>query len=388
MLFFVLLTGSAVYSQIDDEADKCGIPLNSKSLLTTDNWGYSYDDLIVDLAAWETHPFATVDVIGNTQQFRNLYRLTIQNPDIQPIYRIHIHARTHPNEVQSTWVTNEIIDLLLSDSEQSNRLLSYCVVNIIPMINPDGVELAKPRKNASDIDIESNWDSPSPEDEVAALKALFEGYMDSELPARIALNMHSAYACKRYFVYHDSYGTNANYAAEQLDFIESIQAYFPTGIEDWDYYISWTTGTPDYYPESWFWNNYQDDVMALTYEDMNCDEAKDYDITAMAMVAGMADFLNIEAITDIDQQISARLKIYPNPVNTQQTLNIDLPVDECTIQSLNLISIDGRKINIAYEQNGANKIAVNFENATSGIYFLDIRTTETVYSSKVVLVNY
>ena len=64
------------------------------------------------------------------------------------------------------------------------------------MHNPDGVELGYPRENANGIDIESGWDDLVLQPEVSALKNRFIDLMIPVAnPIKVALNMHSAYAC-------------------------------------------------------------------------------------------------------------------------------------------------------------------------------------------------
>ena len=50
--------------------------------------------------------------------------------------------------------------------------------------------------------------------------------------------MHSAYACKRYFVYHHENGTSDYFTDLEKQFISGVQFYYPDGIEDWNYYVS------------------------------------------------------------------------------------------------------------------------------------------------------
>ena len=152
------------------------------------------------------------------------------------------------------------------------------------MYNPDGVELGYSRENANGVDIESGWDDVPLEPEVAVLKNRFiELTTLVNNPIEVALNMHSAYSCKRFFVYHDEVGTSTYYTILEQQFINGIQSYFVNGFENWDYFVSWTSGTPDQYPESWWWMNHGENVMALTYEDMNCEAAGNYDSTAYAI---------------------------------------------------------------------------------------------------------
>ena len=121
------------------------------------------------------------------------------------------------------------------------------------MYNPDGVELGYARENANGIDIESGWDDIPLEPEVAILKNRFiELMIPMPNPVKIALNMHSAYSCTRYFVYHDEVGTSENYGILEQQFIGGIQSDFPGGFENWDYFVSWSSGTQDQYLESWW----------------------------------------------------------------------------------------------------------------------------------------
>lgn len=301
-----------------EEKDKCGFDLQKSmemNALLGDKWGYSYDSLLIDIDYWQRFQQVSVTSLGESTLGRDIFELTItENPVTKSGKpRIYIHARTHPGEVQSFWVTDEIINLLLGNSPLGTFMRQQCIFHIVPMYNPDGVELEKPRENANDIDLESNWGSDKPEQEILVLKNRFMQLMQEENPVQIALNMHSAYDCTRYFVYHHENGTSEAFALKEIDFIESIRQYFISGIKPYNYFVSWTSGTPDYYPESWWWNNYGEEVMALTYEDMNCAAAGDYDKTAFAILRGIADYLDLGYVGIQEYADEVDILIYPNP---------------------------------------------------------------------------
>ena len=312
---------------------KCGIIPENEALLSRDsqNWGYGYDSLLVDLDRWNESSFVTIDSLGASVQNRGIWELTIaDDPGSSTNHRIYIHSRTHPGEDESFWVTNEIINILLSDTPLGGFLRANFIFHIIPMYNPDGVELGYPRNNANGIDIESGWDDTPLEPEVEILKNRFIDLMwNVDNPIEVALNMHSAYACLRYFVYHASEGTSSEYTDFEQLFINSVRSHFPGGIEPWSYYVSWTSGTPDQYPESWWWMNHGQNVLALTYEDMNCDEAGLYDSTANAIVRGIIDYLGLDfiGIADEKESIPSGFVLgqnYPNPFNSKTTIQYSL----------------------------------------------------------------
>jgi hypothetical protein len=375
------------------ETDKCGLEFASetqnRSMLSSNNWGYGYADLETDLEKWGQHDFINIDFIGKSVQGRKLYVLNIKDESKESSeFRVSIHARTHPNEVQAWYVTNEIINILLSETTLSNRLLNKVVFSVIPMINPDGVELNSKRKNANGVDIESNWGKTNPEPEVAALKAFFGDLMKSELPIDVMLNMHSAYACKRYFVYHRENGTSYSYTQDEKRFINGVQSYFEEGIEDWNYYVSWTNGTPTRYPESWFWNNYTDRVMALTYEDGNCDSAGSYDVTAFALLSGIADYLKLESL-GIDEFQTNRntLNIYPNPVSTSEKVYISAHTYRDVEYTIQLISFDGSvfEIPMANTTKSGSIIELNLDIIPSGMYLVQYSSEGISTSGKLII---
>jgi hypothetical protein len=281
------------------EIDKCGFPIydsNEPQYISPEYMGYSYDSLLADLELWRVSEYVKIDSIGLSVQGRPLWQLTISSDpnNVAGNRTVHVHARTHPQETEGFYVTDEMIKILLSESDFAQTVRSNCVFYIIPMYNPDGVVLGYPRKNANNVDLESNWNTFPHQPEVAALKARFTQLMTSPNPIEVMLNMHSSSLCTRYFVYHHENGTSPIYALLEQNFINGVRNYFPGGIEPYNYFVSWTSGTALQYPESWFWINHGESVMALTYEDMyQCSQTGKFDSTANAILRGVMDYMGI-----------------------------------------------------------------------------------------------
>lgn len=268
---------------------------------STNGWGYGLDSLARDLAAWKQSPHVRIDSIGASVQSRPIWMVSIteagdsvgRGGDLPPRKRrVFMHARTHPSEVQAHHVANEAIKFLLADNDTAKALRRDFIFNFIPMYNPDGVALGKPRQNANGIDVESNWTANPMEPEPAALKKTFQAFMAGPTPIEVALNLHSdQFNCKRFFFFHYAEGTSAKYAELEKEFIGNVQARFPGGIQDWGFVKSWANGTVLHYPESYWWINHKEAVLALTYEDANCVGAGRFDSTGRALVLGSTDYL-------------------------------------------------------------------------------------------------
>jgi hypothetical protein len=393
------------------EDDPCGF-----SLRKTDEaqlWGYGRDELIVDLQRWILSPMLSIDVIGQSVQNRPLYHLVMTNPASQlRKRRIWIHARTHPIEAESSYAARAIVDELLGGSELGSLLLDHAYVHVLPMLNPDGVELRRARENANGVDLESNWGAASPEPEVQALRRHLTALMESGAPAEVALNLHSAWDCKRYFVYHAAAGTSELFAQLQRRFIDFARARFPGGIEPWNYFVSWTTGTPDRYPESWFWLNYREQVMALTYEDMNCASAGSYDQTARALLGAAADYLGLTGVLDVDAVPTTPgdglfAEVFPNPLSDGGMLSVRLTAAAASgTLRVSLCDLLGREIALLYEgigdaagiggtdaagyDGGAGKgrtLVMPAGHLPSGTYLLRAATRERVQTRPVVVIR-
>ena len=74
---------------------------------------------------------------------------------------IIITARIHPGESVSSYVTNGIIEFLLSNDDKARKLRQNFVFKIIPMLNPDVVIHGNYRSNISGYDLNRKWTNPS-----------------------------------------------------------------------------------------------------------------------------------------------------------------------------------------------------------------------------------
>ncbi|MEO5931478.1 MAG: M14 family zinc carboxypeptidase [Candidatus Kapaibacterium sp.] len=351
------------------------------------HWGFGYDSLLNRIAGWRKSPYVTIDSLGASVQNRGIWQLTITSPLPQIKYRrtVFIHARTHPGEVQAFHVADAIISFLTSEDDFARVLRDRTVFYIVPMYNPDGVELDAPRENAHGVDLERGWDKVPMEPEVATLKRRFTELMASPAPIEIALNMHSAYLCKRYFVYHEATGTSPDYAAREQRFITGVHSYFSDGIEPWPFNRTWDSVAPTHFPESWWWFNHGADVMALTYEDMNCETAGMYDSTGYAILRGIGDYLRLPASVVDQGELGAQGILlhqnYPNPFSGSTTIRYAVArPTHVLLRVFNQLGEDAGTVVDEYQGRGEYEARWNGAEYPSGVYIYRIETGDGVES--------
>jgi hypothetical protein len=394
ILFLAFLGQENLYAQAF--VDKCGHLDPQRELrrleILGDNWGYGYDDLLNDLELWGQSDWVSIQSIGESVLGRELWELKITDTQMADSEKkvIYLHARTHPGEVQSTWVCNAVIDFLLSDEVEAEILRSHFVFYLLPMYNPDGVELEYPRENANHVDLESNWYSSNMQKEVLALRERFSALMAGDKAIRVALNLHSAYACKRYFVYHHENGTSYDFTLMEKDYITAAKNDYPEGIQNWDYFVSWTNGTPLQYPESWWWTTHGESVLALTYEDMNCEEAGNYPRTAHALLKGLGDyfFIDLTQTEKAEEEEWLKCFFYPNP--TSGSIHISFNLNSKADFLVSLMDNHGRKLKTKYLHQleaGQNHETMELQGVEPGTYILQVLGAGMVAYSKIVFVK-
>lgn len=399
-ILLLLFAYAAVNAQQIDFPDPCGIPDTTSMeyrLAASGNWGYGYDTLLYELDEWKKSPFVTIDSVGASVQGRTLFTVTIQDTTADTLnqrQRVWIHARTHPSEVQSTWVTNEIIKLLLADTVIGGAMRQRYIFHIMPMYNPDGVELGYARQNANMIDIESNWNAQSPQKEVLVLRSQFQKYTAMPNPMKIMLNMHSAFVCKRYFVYHAPGGTSMLFSLLEQRFINNVRKHFPGAIEPHTYFVSWINAPATQYPESWCWSNHKEKIMALTYEDGNCEAARAFDSTARAIVLGIDEYLqDTTSVTTVfaSRTLPAEFRLeqnFPNPFNPSTTIIYQLQRRERV--TLRVIDLLGREVALLVNQEqpeGEYSASFNASELSSGVYIYRITVGQTSTAKTMQLVK-
>ncbi len=226
---------------------------------------YTFSYLQQRLNEWKQNDFVSLDTIGFTNHLLPIQEMIITDKNIPNTEKktVWIHARTHPGETPSSWHFDGIVQELLSGKETVNYYLTKIEFHLIPFVNPDGVFYGRSRTNFDGIDLESNWnkDETNTAKEVKVIRAHMKELNDAK-PFSLFLNLHSQVSSFCTFWIHTAGSTS-----DKFYHYENLFAYL--NISDNEYFekpdLSFST-LKSKFPEGWLWNNYGDQIMALTYE--------------------------------------------------------------------------------------------------------------------------
>ena len=226
---------------------------------------YNYSFLQERISDWKNSEFVKCDTLGFTDHNFPMQELIITDNSVpnENKYKVWIHARTHPGETPSSWHMDGIIETLLSDDEVISFYRKNIIFYLYPFNNPEGVYYGRSRTNFFGVDQERDWNysSEATTTEVNLLKSRM-AEINSDKPISVFLNLHSQAAPFCTFWIHTPSSTSDYFYRREYQFSNLNTSDNPYFAQT-DYSES---NLQPYFPEGWLWNNYNDKVMALTYE--------------------------------------------------------------------------------------------------------------------------
>lgn len=246
---------------------------------------YTFTDLENYLSSIKHEPYVDIIVAGQSQEGKPVYVLKITDFESSSKHKVIMHARTHPGETPPSFMLEGFIDFLLSGSPGVSEILSDFEFYIFPMQNVDGVIAGNYRTTPQTENLEVMWyyDTLNPQNltddapqEVKIIHQFAKDLMDGEgEPVTMTLNLHASNSepdVRPFFFPHfgpENLGylpVEASLWGKQISLINNLTTYYgidmiePVPEQGGSSFASKT------YPESWWWVNYQDEVMAMTME--------------------------------------------------------------------------------------------------------------------------
>lgn len=152
-----------------------------------------------------------------------MYCLTITNNETpsQNKQSIILTARTHSGETLSSYILEELVDRLLSNSFEAQLLRRKYIFKIFPMVNPDGTILGNYRLSYSGHDLNRKWRVTSARlhPEVHTIKRIIKE-LHQDNPVRLMIDLHGHSRKKAVFFYGNAPRKNPH-ACQELPYLMS-----------------------------------------------------------------------------------------------------------------------------------------------------------------------
>lgn len=304
---------------------------------------YTFSDLERYIKTLNNKPNIAIQKAGFTQENRPIYLFKITNSLVSDSlkHRVFIHARTHPGETPPSFLIEGMVDFLLSGNATANEILNKFEFYIFPMQNADGVYAGNYRSTPSSENLEVMWyrSSVNPINltssapvEVATIHSLAKSLMTDGGPkVTVALNLHGSNSepnTRTFFFPH--FGTTAQgYASiesqlwtNQLSFISNLATHHGSNLLEPVVNEGGSSFVSKAYPESWWWANFKDSVMAITMEmtygragyQPRWIEPNDFRALGAALALGIRDYHNpaINAVLPDNMKMTREPLEYPN----------------------------------------------------------------------------
>lgn len=248
---------------------------------------YTFTDLEKFLDTIKGSQYVDLQTPGSSQNGKPIYLIKITDSTV-PVSgkkRIFLHARTHSAETPSSFLVEGVIQYLLSGSQGAKDMLARFEFYIFPMQNVDGAMAGNYRSTPKSENLEMSWvfDVNNPLDligeippEVAIVHSQAKKLMtDGGPPVSIALNLHASNSepdIRPFFFPHFGADPLKYLPLEtslwemQLRFIDKTALHFGAEMIEPDPTDGGRSFASKTYPESWWWANYKDQVMAMTME--------------------------------------------------------------------------------------------------------------------------
>jgi uncharacterized repeat protein (TIGR02543 family) len=120
---------------------------------------FSYTEMQTYTNTVDASPWAVKSILGSSQNGGDIMLIKITNSSIPDVDKkvIYIIGRQHSSETSSSHMLKGMIDFLISDNPDAQRMRNAFVWYIVPMVNPDGVYLGKSRATSEDRNANRDW---------------------------------------------------------------------------------------------------------------------------------------------------------------------------------------------------------------------------------------
>ncbi len=202
---------------------------------------YTWTMLQPKLDEWADSPYAARTILGESVEGRPIWFFQVTGEDGigDPGEKlgIWIIARQHSAETTSSYSTEALMDYILSEEEGARALRANTVINVVPMVNPDGVIAGNYRQNRTGRNLNRKWDgsaNAATSPEVLVIKEAIDEWVSDGYSYDMFLDIHSTSGANPHFAFHAAAGVQPslyhdppNYHAHTRQWLSLVNDHAP-----------------------------------------------------------------------------------------------------------------------------------------------------------------
>ncbi len=227
--------------------------LSGQELFTSSYYYEWIDDLTIK-------PFVKKQTIGTSAQGKPIVEVDISETE-KPEGLIYVIGRQHPPEVTGALALINFVETLSGETELAHEFRKKFKTVVIPLVNPDGVDMGHWRHNSNGVDLNRDWVNFNQKETRIVKETLLNVSGEEKVPVLFCIDFHSTQKDVFYVTAKDSTKEVDEIYNQTMLWFDKIKEKNPGYFVNIDASLN-NPGSPT--SDSWMYNTFK--CPALTYE--------------------------------------------------------------------------------------------------------------------------
>ena len=204
--------------------------------------------------------FVKKEKIGNSALGKPLVKIEISETE-NPKGLVYIIGRQHPPEVTGAFALKHFVEAIAGDSKLAEEFRKKFKTIVIPLVNPDGVDMGHWRHNGKGVDLNRDWVNFNQRETKIVKESLLKIKEEDNVPVLFCIDFHSTQKDVFYVTSKDLTKEDDEIYNQTMIWFEKIREKNP------DYFVNIDTSLNNpnsSTSDSWMYNTFN--CPALTYE--------------------------------------------------------------------------------------------------------------------------
>ena len=227
--------------------------ISAQELFTSNIYNKWIDEL-------SQNKFVKKEKIGNSALGKPIVKIEISETE-NPTGLIYIIGRQHPPEVTGAFALKHFVETIAGNSGLAGEFRKKFKTVVIPLVNPDGVDMGHWRHNSKGVDLNRDWVNFNQRETKIVKESLLKIREEDDVSVLFCIDFHSTQKDVFYITAKDSTEEVDEIYNQTILWFDKIRKKIPDYFVNIDPSLN-NPGSPT--SDSWMYNTFN--CPALTYE--------------------------------------------------------------------------------------------------------------------------